>query len=107
MKRFLMISLFVAACGGGSKSEPAPSAPSPTQNQGEPAAACAPTGCSNTVCAEVGANIVTTCEYKDSYACYKTATCARQPDGACGFTQTPELTACLAHPPPGGTAMPQ
>jgi eight-cysteine-cluster-containing protein len=100
MKRFLMISLFVAACGGGSKSEPAPAEPTPNQVPAEPAAACAPTGCSNTVCAEVGSNIMTTCEYKDSYACYKTATCERQADGKCGWTETPELTACLASPPP-------
>ena len=99
MKRFLMISLFLAAsCGGGSKSEPAPSAPAPTQ--GEPAAACAPTGCSGTVCGEVGEQVMTTCEYKAEYACYKTATCERQADGKCGWTDTPELKSCLASPPP-------
>jgi eight-cysteine-cluster-containing protein len=95
MKRFLMISLFVAACGG--KSEPPPAAPA---TPAEPAAACAPSGCSNTVCAEVGSNIVTTCEWRDTYACYKTATCERQADGKCGWTDTPELKACLASPPP-------
>jgi hypothetical protein len=100
---FLIVSfLTVAACGGGqSKSEepapPATSEPSPDQ-----AAACEAQGCGNTVCGEVGAGIVTTCEYKAEYACYKTATCERQADGSCGWTQSPELTACLASPPQGG-----
>jgi hypothetical protein len=37
------------------------------------------------------------------YACYRDAACERQPDGACGWTPTAELGACLAshQPPPG------
>jgi len=101
MKRFLTALLFVAACGGGTKSEPAPSGPSsdPGQTPGQ-GAACVTTGCSNTVCAEAGSDVMTTCEWKDSYACYKTAKCERQADGKCGWTETPELTSCLASPPP-------
>jgi len=44
--------------------------------------------------------MVTTCEMKPEYACYQNATCERQGDGKCGWTQTPDLTKCLANPPP-------
>jgi hypothetical protein len=40
--------------------------------------------------------VISTCEWRDEYACYQTATCERQPDGQCGWTSTPELDACLA-----------
>ncbi len=58
---------------------------------------CKPTGCSGIVCSD--AEVITTCEYKPEYACYKTATCTRQEDGACGWTPSAELDACLANPP--------
>lgn len=54
---------------------------------------CFKTGCSKQVCADE--DVVTTCEWRDEYACYQKATCERQADGACAFTKTPELTACL------------
>lgn len=64
--------------------------------------ACAPAGCSNQLCvdADKAAETVTTCEFRDSYACYRTARCERQTTGACGWTQTDTLTACLQNPPP-------
>lgn len=58
---------------------------------------CKPTGCSGIVCSDE--EVMTTCEYRPEYACYKTATCARQDDGACGWTKSAELDACLANPP--------
>lgn len=64
------------------------------------AGGCTKTGCSGTVCAETGSDIMTTCQFKPEYACYGDATCERQADGECGWTQTPELTACIANPPP-------
>ncbi len=54
---------------------------------------CRPTGCSGQVCADQ--DIATTCEWREEYACYRAAECKRQSDGACGFTQTAELEACL------------
>ncbi|MEN9653970.1 MAG: hypothetical protein RL235_82, partial [Chlamydiota bacterium] len=51
-------------------------------------------GCSSQICSDQQ-GVVTTCEYKEEYACYKTAKCERQADGKCGWTQTPELIACL------------
>jgi len=111
MLRSLSIAFVLAlvACSGKS-----PSTETPTT--GEPAAGdagagaeggaepgpgaggeCRPTGCSGIVCSDE--DVITTCEYRPEYACYQSATCARQPDGACGWTQTPELEACLANPP--------
>jgi len=83
----------LAACGG-SKSES--SKPSPVVA----AAACEKGGCSGTSCAEPGQEVLTTCDYKPEYACYQSAQCERQVDGKCGWTQSPDLVACLANPPP-------
>lgn len=55
--------------------------------------ACRPTGCSGQVCSDT--DVVTTCEYKEEYSCYASATCERQPSGVCGWTRTQSLDACL------------
>ncbi len=89
----------VAACGAKSP----PPAPEPGAGtvvpDGAIAEACTRTGCSGTVCAPAGSDIVTTCEYRAEFACYRDARCEQQASGECGFTQTAELTACLASPP--------
>lgn len=54
---------------------------------------CMKTGCSSQVCSDE--EVMTTCEFKPEYECYKKAACERQKNGECGFTQTPELLACL------------
>ncbi|HEX5966506.1 MAG TPA: hypothetical protein VFY51_11270, partial [Pyrinomonadaceae bacterium] len=59
-------------------------------NQNKP---CFKTGCSSQVCADE--EVITTCEYRSEYDCYKTAKCERQANGKCGFTETPELRRCL------------
>jgi eight-cysteine-cluster-containing protein len=59
-------------------------------NQNKP---CFKTGCSGQVCADE--EVITTCEYRTEYDCYKTAKCERQANGKCGFTDTPELRRCL------------
>jgi hypothetical protein len=51
-------------------------------------------GCAGQVCSDQE-GVLTTCEWKDEYACYQGATCERQTDGTCGWTDTPELDACL------------
>ena len=56
-------------------------------------ASCKPTGCSGQICSDQ--DVITTCEYREEYACYKTAKCERQSNGQCGWTQTPELQGCL------------
>lgn len=54
---------------------------------------CKITGCSGQICADD--EVMTTCEFRQEYACYKNAKCERQSDGKCGWTQTSELTKCL------------
>ncbi|WP_437765086.1 hypothetical protein WMF27_31825 [Sorangium sp. So ce281] len=62
---------------------------------GEPAP-CVVTGCSGQVCADADEEIVTTCEYREEYACYKEhGVCERGASGECGWRATPELEACL------------
>lgn len=53
-------------------------------------------GCSAQLCTD-HPDTISTCEYTNSYACYKTATCERQSTGQCGWTQTSELQACLVN----------
>lgn len=62
--------------------------------QENPAPTCFIGGCSNQICSDQP-GVVSTCEYKEEYACYTTARCERQTDGQCGWTQTTELTSCL------------
>lgn len=58
---------------------------------------CAVAGCSRQLCVEenLADEIVTTCEWQEEYECYKTATCERQKNGNCGWTETAALTQCL------------
>jgi len=56
---------------------------------------CHVAGCSAQVCSDRD-DVVTTCEWRDVYECYQSASCERQSDGACGWTPTQELDACLA-----------
>ena len=73
----------------------------PSDGLGLQANGCAVAGCSGQLCvsaAEAG-NIITTCEFRAEYACYKEAYCGPQADGKCGWSQTPELQRCLANPP--------
>ncbi len=59
---------------------------------------CVVGGCSGQVCGEASTvdGMVTTCEYRAEYACYKEALCERQATGMCGWTDTLELRACLS-----------
>jgi hypothetical protein len=60
-------------------------------------------GCAAEVCSD-RPDMVSPCIWRDAYVCFREATCARQPDGACGWTPTPELRACLAsHDPLPGS----
>lgn len=53
-------------------------------------------GCSNEICSDTQGQ-VSSCIYRAAYACYRGARCERQANGACGWTQTPELTRCLVN----------
>ena len=89
--------------GGGPPMGPPPIEPplQPPPAGGTPTGSCAVGGCSGTLCGDADklGDLVSTCEYRPEYACYKSATCARQPSGQCGWTDTPQLRACLASPP--------
>jgi hypothetical protein len=56
-------------------------------------------GCSGQLCSDQEGGGISICDWRDEYACYQTATCERQGDGLCGWTETAELNACLANPP--------
>ena len=62
---------------------------------------CAIAGCSGQLCvsADEAPTIVTTCEYRAEYACYRDAACEPQKDGTCGWTESKKLKQCLANPP--------
>jgi hypothetical protein len=55
--------------------------------------ACFVGGCSSQICSD-NPDMMSTCEWREEYACYQSATCERQADGICGWTQTESLQAC-------------
>ena len=67
-----------------------------TENPGT--GGCFVGGCSSQLCTD-DSGVASTCEYRADYACYRTAKCARQLNGQCGWTETPELKQCLMNPP--------
>lgn len=67
-------------------------------NEAPPAGECFVGGCSGQVCSDQP-GVISTCEWRPEYACYDDAACARQANGECGWTPSPELAACLANPP--------
>lgn len=81
--------------------EEIPNGPTSNDGSGIHANGCAVAGCSGQLCvsASEADGMVTTCEYRAEYSCYKEASCEPQADGKCGWTQTAELTQCLANPP--------
>ena len=54
-------------------------------------------GCSSQICSDQK-DMMSTCEYSEKYACYKTTKCERQESGQCGWTPTPTLSSCLSKP---------
>lgn len=96
----LLSSLLVGGCGGDSEE------PNLTvdDEQVEGAEMCQVAGCSNQLCLPIGMSddmgMGSTCEWRDEYACYRTARCEPQPGGACGWTRTDELERCIGAPPP-------
>ncbi len=59
-----------------------------------PPGKCYVGGCSSQLCSDQS-DMVSTCEFREEYACYQGATCERQTSGQCGWTATSELQACL------------
>lgn len=52
-------------------------------------------GCSGQLCVDAKDDGISTCEWREEYACYQKATCERQKSGSCGWTETKALRACL------------
>jgi len=79
-----------------SPTTPVEPAPQPPTKDG-----CMVGGCSGQLCGDVTEmeGLVSTCEFRAEYACYKQSRCERQASGKCAWTQTKELMACLASPP--------
>lgn len=67
---------------------------------GEAASDCVRGGCGGELCnGPEEESMASICVARPEHACYREAACERQADGACGFTQSAELSACLASPP--------
>lgn len=98
MKRLALLLVIAAGCG--SKSAPATRPAVGGSGSAVAANRCVKAGCSGQLCGEPGDDSITTCDMKPEYACYKTAECAVQPDGKCGWTMSDELKGCMASPPP-------
>lgn len=52
-------------------------------------------GCSAQLCTDQK-DMASTCEYREEYACFKTAKCEVQKSGECGWTETSDLALCLS-----------
>lgn len=60
---------------------------------------CIVGGCSGELCTDAAnGDMMTNCDYRAEYACYKGAECTHQSDKKCGWTQTDKLRACLSSP---------
>lgn len=72
-----------------------PAAPTPGPDA-VPPGECRVGGCSGELCYDPATGSgISICIFRPEFACYRDATCARQANGACGWTQTPELLACI------------
>ncbi len=56
---------------------------------------CFPTGCSGQICSDT--DVITTCEWRPEYACFRNASCSTQNNGDCGWVMDDELRRCLAN----------
>jgi hypothetical protein len=77
---------------------PAPPVKSPSSG-GYTGAGCAVSGCGQQICGAAGEveDMVTSCEWKEEYACYAASRCEKQANGQCGWTETAELNQCITN----------
>lgn len=94
----VVLLVFVASLAaielGNEKKVPAENINPVVNTTEEPKPTCFIGGCSGELCTGQS-DAISTCIYKEEYACYQIAKCERQQDGQCGWTQTIELTSCL------------
>lgn len=95
----LVATLFAANAGAMGELGLTPETNTPTSKSG-----CVVGGCSSQLCLDAATadGLASTCEWTPQYACYRThGTCERQPNGQCGWGESPALKACIANPPGG------
>ena len=63
----------------------------------ENAKLCKKTGCSSHICSDSG--VITTCEFKPKYACYRNQKCIVNSNGQCGWNNEILLAKCLKNFP--------
>ena len=85
----------VPTLGDGEEIIPNPGADDDRIGQTEVRNGCFIGGCSGQLCTD-NSDVISTCEWRDEYQCYRSATCERQADGECGWTETEDLLQCLA-----------
>lgn len=92
--------LALAACAPTDRDDVGGAASSSSAAERFVSAECQVGGCSGQICQGIDEEpAVSDCMYRPAYECYKTGRCERQADGRCGWTMTPELSACLMDPP--------
>lgn len=77
------------------------SAPSSGSGKESATGECFVGGCSSQICSGSpdAVDMVTTCEFRAEYACYRLTKCERQSEtGKCGWTPTVEFISCLSNP---------
>ena len=57
--------------------------------------ACKTGGCNGELCGENDIDLVSSCVYSESFACFAKTKCERQADGKCAWNDTPEFQSCL------------
>lgn len=81
--------------GVGQGSSPQPIADDKNSTPPTTRGGCYIGGCSRQMCSD-DPNVITTCEWREEYACYRQATCERQASGQCGWTETESYKQCLS-----------
>jgi eight-cysteine-cluster-containing protein len=92
----MILLFFAVACTNSSKDGIIPTVPENTTAECFVDADCKSAGCSGQVCTtnEKATDLITTCEYKEEYGCYKLTSCSCNM-GKCGWKENDELKSCI------------
>ncbi len=61
-----------------------------------PLVGCKKAGCSGQLCVPSDTkDVITNCEWKSEYGCYRQAKCEKQSNGQCGFTKDESFQKCI------------